>query len=355
MDTWAYPYRLPVFEKLSKQVKLNLFFSKPHPFDHLDKVLLSDFDVPSKSGRKCFAYMPIHLLWEKYDAYLVGQIGIQSTLGALLTTLVAKIRNKPLILWTDYIETEYYLKNKTVKRFFGDMVRRIFTSQCSAAMAFGKYTRSYLEKITQGRLKIFEVKQVVPEVCNPAPQSNQNKDKQRVVILYVGYLRKGKGLDTLIRAFKSLNRPEVVCILGGSGKEEAHLRQLASGIEDRVEFAGYIEGETKANLFASADIFVFPSNHDTWGLAINEAMYYGLPIIATSSSGAHELIDENGIVIPPCDEKALQTALEKLIDNKSLRIAMGEKSREIISHYGLDYGVNCFMKVINYVINDKNN
>ena len=350
MDTWAYPYRMPIFRELARQVRLDLFFTRPRPLDHLDEISSFGGNMPFRSGHLLFAYVPMHLLWEKHDVYFIGQIGVQSVLGAFLTMLVAQIRNKPLVLWTDYIETDFYKKTKPAKRFFGGFVRRAVVRRCAAAMAFGRYTADYLKSI-RSDLKLFEVKQVVPETCNPDPDLpvREAKYRDKVIVLSMGYLRKGKGLDFLIREFAEIADENSVLVICGSGKEEGNLKRLAAAYPDaQIEFPGHVEAAEKAKWFLMADVFVFSSEHDTWGLVVNEAMYYGLPVIVTDASGSHELVQDNGIIIPSRDGKALKSALNKLMSDAQIRAEMGKKSKQIISKYGTGYGVNAFMEVIRY-------
>ena len=350
MDTWAYPYRLPVFEQLHKRIEIEAFFSRPRPFDHLDAVPLEDYSFRIYCGHWVFALMPVHLLWRKYDVYMVGQIGVESVTGALFTLLVARLRNKPLILWTDYIETTYYKRVKKLKRFFGDFIRRTFVASCSAAIGFGSYTEKYLKKIGREGLPVFNIKQVVPETCHTAAATAECGARYagKTIILCVSYLRTGKGLDFLIETFKRMERRDAMLVIAGSGTEEERLKAVAGGSE-YIEFAGYIEGGRKSEYYALADIFVLPTEHDTWGLVVNEAMYYGLPVVVTDTAGASELVSDNGIVVESGNGPMLEHALTRLIEDKSLRRGMGNKSRSYIDQYGVEYAVNSFVEVIQHV------
>ncbi len=350
MDTWAYSYRLPVFEQLHKQVEIEVFFSRPKPFNHLDPVSLKDCSFKLYSGNWLFALMPVQLLWKKYDVYMVGQIGIQSVIGAFFTLLVSGLRKKPLVLWTDYIETEHYRKAKRIKKFFGDFIRGKFINRCAAAMGFGVYTENYLTKMGGGRLPIFNVVQVVPEVCNKDVGEVKKKAEYegKVVLLYMGYLRKRKGVDFLIKAFKEMERTDAVLIIAGSGEEERYLKRLACD-SGSIRFVGYVEGDEKAGYYSQADVFIMPTEHDPWGLVVNEAMYYGLPIIVTGAAGSSELVTDNGVVIESGNSSMLKDALVRLIEDEDLRKSMGKKSKTYISKYGVEYAANSFMQVIRCV------
>ena len=349
MDTWAYPYRLPVFENLHKQVEVEVFFSRPQPFDHLDNVSLADYTFKCHCGHWVFALAPIHLLWKKYDVYMVGQIGVESVIGAFFTLLVSRLRNKPLILWTDYIETDYYRATKKIKRFFGDCIRKSFLKSCFAAIGFGSYTEKYLKKIGREGLPVFNIKQVVPGECHGDARAGEREVvyADKVVVLCVSYLRIGKGLDFLIKAFKEMGRSDAVLVIAGSGADEQRLKKIA-GNSESIQFIGYVEGEKKAECYSLADVFVLPTEHDTWGLVVNEAMYYGLPIIVTDAAGASELVADNGVVIGSGNDRMLKGALQRLIEDEDLRKKMGKKSKAYISKCGTEYAVESFMKVIRY-------
>ena len=353
MDTWAYPYRLPVFECLHKQIEVEAFFSRLKPFDHRDSISMKGCSFRSYCGHWLFALMPVHLLWRKYDVYMVGQIGVESVAGAFFTLLVSRLRRKPLILWTDYIQTTYYRKTKMIKRLLGDFIRKIFLGYCSAAIGFGSYTERYLKRVGRKGLPIFNIKQVVPETCYFSPSCEMKKMHyaNKIVVLSVGYLRVGKGQDILIRTFKNMRRSDAVLVIAGSGVEEQKLKSLA-GDSEHIQFVGHLEDEQKAEYYAAADIFVLSTEHDTWGLVVNEAMHYGLPVIVTDAAGASELISDNGIVIQPGNEEMLRRALTRLIENESLRKKMGEKSKTYISPYGVEYAAASFARIIRQV-NDR--
>lgn len=350
MDTWAYPYRLPVFELIHRKVEIETFFSRPQSFDHLNEIDFENYSFKCYSGNWLFALIPIHLLWKKYDVYMVGQIGIESVIGAFFTLLVSALRNKPLVLWTDYIETDTYKRIKKIKRLAGDFIRTNFVRHCAAVIGFGSYTERYLKKIGPDNLRVFNMVQVVPEVCNrwPGDVEKPKQYKDKVVLLYMGYLRENKGVDFLIEVFRQMKRTDAMLIIAGSGKEEAKWKALAKGCK-AIQFVGHVADEEKARCYLQADIFVLPTEHDTWGLVVNEAMYYGLPVVVSDAAGASDLITDNGIVFESGNRKALQEVLTRLIEDNGLREKMGANSKSHIAEYGSEYAANQFLKVITYV------
>lgn len=351
LDTWAYPYRLPIFEELSKKVTLDVFFSKMRSKGRLWEVPMEKYKFNYEAGKAIKGLVPTKLLRNSYDLYIVGQLGIQSALGALFTLSIAKIHRKPLILWTDFIDTEYYGKKKSIKKFVGDLIRKFFVNSCTAAIAYGVLTKRYLETIISAKIKIFCDIQALPEEYFESGNVKKayTEYKNSRVILSVSYLRPEKGLRYLIKAFKKLNLRDTVLIIIGTGKEEKNLKSLAKD-DENIRFLGYKQGKEKAKYYSLADIFVLPSLHDPWGLVVNEAMYYGLPIVVTNTSGSSELVTDNGFVVEPGNSEALAIAIQKLMNNEELRKQMGKRSKEHIKKYNLEYAVNSFLKAIDFTM-----
>jgi glycosyltransferase involved in cell wall biosynthesis len=304
-----------------------------------------------EAGKAIKGLVPTKLLRNSYDLYIVGQLGIQSLLGALFTLLIAKIHRKPLILWTDFIDTEYYRKKKSIKKFVGDLIRKYFVNSCTAAIAYGVLTKRYLETIISAKIKIFCDIQALPEEYfeSNTVKKVHTEYKNSRVILSVSYLRLEKGLRYLIEAFKELNLRDTVLMIIGTGKEEKNLKLLAKD-DENIQFLGYKQGKEKAKYYSLADIFVLPSLHDPWGLVVNEAMYYGLPIVVTNTSGSLELVTDNGFVVEPGNSEALANAIWKLMNNEELRKQMGKRSKEHIEKYNLEYAVNSFLKAIDFTM-----
>jgi glycosyltransferase involved in cell wall biosynthesis len=94
-----------------------------------------------------------------------------------------------------------------------------------------------------------------------------------------------------------------------------------------------------AGLYRAADVFVFPTLGDPYGLVVNEAMAAGLPIISTTAAGEiHDRVvdDVNGLLVPPNDVGALRRAMEKLGERSDVRGVMGKRSEEAIRHHTVE-------------------
>jgi rhamnosyl/mannosyltransferase len=142
-------------------------------------------------------------------------------------------------------------------------------------------------------------------------------NRARATILFVGKLRKYKGVDCLLRAVQDI--PEILLRVVGNGEEFNNLKQLSNklGIDSRVIFLGNVPNEHLHEEYKNADIFVLPSidGSEAFGIVQAEAMSYGLPVINTDLPSSVPFVSLNGvtgITIPPGDSVALVSAIRKL-------------------------------------------
>ncbi len=153
----------------------------------------------------------------------------------------------------------------------------------------------------------------------------------QVVVCYVGRLAPEKDLSTLITAISQTQAQDVsmTLVLVGTGPEESKLRMQSAALGVRTHFAGFLEGEQLARVYASSDIFVLPSTSEPWGLVVNEAMEFGLPSIVSDRVGAKHLVThgENGFHFHAGDAQELSKLLLRLAQDPSLRKVFGNNSR----------------------------
>ena len=159
----------------------------------------------------------------------------------------------------------------------------------------------------------------------------------KVRILYLSRFDPKKGIDLLAKALGGLLQEgrhfELIMAGRGEGKYEEQVKAMlaASGVLPFTTFTGFVQGEEKAKVIASADLFVLPSYDENFGVAITEVMARGLPVVITDRINIHEEIKNAGagLVISPAVD-ALQRALRQLVDDESLRTEMGERGRVLV-------------------------
>jgi glycosyltransferase involved in cell wall biosynthesis len=154
-------------------------------------------------------------------------------------------------------------------------------------------------------------------------------NKNELKLLYVGRVSKEKNLEILVNAFKrlTLSRDDVRLFIVGDGPYKDQMLEGLKGTP--TVFTGYVHGEDLASIFASADLFVFPSTTDTFGNVVLEAQASGVPVIVTDQGGPKEnmIPGETGIVVRGDDEMALVSGLSELLSDRPLLKAMGTAAR----------------------------
>jgi glycosyltransferase involved in cell wall biosynthesis len=166
-------------------------------------------------------------------------------------------------------------------------------------------------------------------------------------VLFVGRLQARKRVDDLLRACASLSenlQPRLVIV--GEGPERANLESLAKAIYPRTEFVGPKFKHELAPYFAAADLFVLPG---TGGLAVQEAMSYGLPVVMGQGDGTNDDLvrPSNGWQIPPDDPGALKDALRAALSDVARLRAMGAESYRIAAEeINLEKMVAVFVDVL---------
>jgi glycosyltransferase involved in cell wall biosynthesis len=150
-------------------------------------------------------------------------------------------------------------------------------------------------------------------------------------LLFVGRLVHQKGLDLLLPALAQLQQLPWELVIIGDGPQREPLQQMAAelGLAERIRFAGWQRGADLEAEYQHANLFVLPSRHEGMPNVVLEAMASGLPVLATRIAGNEELVlpGETGELVPPENSAALQSALEHLLPDASLRQRMGKAGR----------------------------
>ncbi len=357
------PYRLPVFQRLSRAVDLRVVFAQGRTADRRWDVQLSECSfrhavLPHRTLRLGSAVqvvnpgLLVYLLRSDFEVAILGD-NRQTALSGLLISCVMLARRRPLIVWTGITPGDARMAHSGhgLQWLFA-IYRLSLFRRAASIVAYGTATRRYLVELGVPKGKVFSGTQVMPAGQLPLPAADKTALglADKTVVLSVNYLVPRKGLDVLIKAFLQVANPDDVLVLVGSGPEEEHLRSLAGG-EDRILFPGYQTGVNKTAWYAAADLFAFPTLHDPWGLVVNEAMAFGLPIIATDAAGCvPDLVRDNGMVVPVGDVDALADALAQLLASEALRRKMGQRSRAIIASFTVEFACDTFLRAINHVM-----
>lgn len=161
---------------------------------------------------------------------------------------------------------------------------------------------------------------------------------EKNMILYVGQFIHRKGLDVLLNAFSEINLSAELFLIGGVETEE-YRRIIKEKKIKNVHFIDFIQLDELKKYYLAADLFVLPTREDTWGLVVNEAMTYGLPVITTNRCVAGlELIEnnKNGYLISIEDVINLHEKIVFLLANPDLRDQIAKNNFFKIKDYNYE-------------------
>ena len=349
------PYRIPLFNALAKFDDLELyvfFFSKTVPmrqwripkekinFNY--KVLRGAITSCNHRGHVTFLNLSIisELLKGRHNVIIVG--GFQH-LTNWLAFIYSCLTRKSLILFS-----ESTLKDMRSGNIIKEWLKRLFVRYSSGYLVPGIPQVQYLLSLGAKRDKIWIAPNSVDSDLFSRALDQRKHDKAHIkqelgvkgeIILYVGRMIDEKGVADLIEVFLVVQRrcPLASLVLVGEGPDrkmyEAKCRRKNIS---NVIFTGFKEQEELSKYYAIADLFVFPTHTDPWGMVINEAMLAGLPIICSFAAGAADSLikqGENGFLHKPCDRGAMIDYICCLLNDRNLREVMGTRSKEIISSY----------------------
>ena len=169
------------------------------------------------------------------------------------------------------------------------------------------------------------------------------------IVMSAGELNKNKNHKVIIEAISQLEDKNIKYILCGKGAMRKKLEQLAEKykITEQIFFLGY--RKDVVDICSQADIFAFPSYREGLGLASLEAMYSGLPLIASRIRGVEDYVEsgKSGYLCPPDDSCAFAGAIRKLKKDKEFRIRCGEYNRKAVIPYCLENVKKEIIRILN--------
>lgn len=198
---------------------------------------------------------------------------------------------------------------------------------CDRIFVPSKYYRDLLvsKGVEEAKIRIFE-RGVDTELFSPYKRQENFWQKLGIkvhgkVILYVGRVSKEKNLDTFVEVAKTF--PQHTFVVVGDGP---YRQQLEENKPQNLHLVGYLVGEDLATAYASADIFLFPSETETYGQVVLEAMASGLPVVVSGRGGAGERVTDglNGFVAFSFQDYIQK--LEMLLKDHQLRERIGNRA-----------------------------
>lgn len=237
------------------------------------------------------------------------------------------------------------------------LARRKMVQMADAFVANSQAGKAYLTQVLGAEAnRVFCRPFLVPSVqallqCPEAEAPELAPDIQRPVFLYVGQIIPRKGLKTLLEAcvlLKQQGYENYTLMVVGDGEQRPELEAYAqvSGLEHQVQWIGKVPYRCLGAYFQFADVFVFPTYEDIWGMVLTEAMAFGKPVICSKGAGAVEMVKdgENGFSFEPGRPYHLTQCMYRFLADKILIQKMGKKSFQIMNQYTPKYATNSFLE-----------
>jgi glycosyltransferase involved in cell wall biosynthesis len=187
-----------------------------------------------------------------------------------------------------------------------------------------------------------------PETFNPKHRDTAMWAKHGVKephrILYCGRVSPEKNLGLLADAFRTLckTRRDVALIIAGDGPYLVEMTKQLAGLP--AYFLGYQNDTQLGPIYASSDLFIFPSRTDTMGQVVIEAQASGLPVLVTNEGGPQEVMDHDvtGLVLPATDAAAWAKAIDALLDDEMRRQRMSRTAPQRMSRFSVEKTFEAF-------------
>ena len=254
------------------------------------------------------------------------------TLGAIGIYYVEKLKLPCLATFHTDLAAYAPMYQLPYMEEFVNAVTNMVYSRADRILAPSRSSRFQLKKIGLKNVGVFG--RGVDHVLFDPAKANKDKlkeiglDPSKKTIAYVGRLAEEKSIPQLITSYKELKakHDDIQLLLIGDGPAREGLEKDLKDTKDWA-FAGLKKGEELAELFASADIFAFPSKTETFGQVVQEAMASGLPVVGFDSPGVRDLVQDTFTGFLAYDQTSFTQSIEKLFDTE-LRTKLSTNARE---------------------------
>jgi glycosyltransferase involved in cell wall biosynthesis len=176
-------------------------------------------------------------------------------------------------------------------------------------------------------------------------------------LLYTGNIKPHKNIERLIQAFGELKRRAgfddlKLIIIGDEIQRYGSLRRAVetSGVRQDVRFFGFVPDSTLASLYRLANVFVFPSLYEGFGLPPLEAMACGTPVVTSRLSSLPEVVDEAAVLVDPYDVTDIASGIERLLTDEELRQTLIDRGHARANHFSWDRSVKAILSVYREVL-----
>ncbi len=175
-------------------------------------------------------------------------------------------------------------------------------------------------------------------------------------LLYMGRLKRYKRVDLIIRALARLRdsgHAGIRLVVGGRGDYDASLHALARrlGVDDAVDFAGYVSEDEKLRLLQRSWVHLLTSPKEGWGISNLEAAACGTPSVASDSPGLRDSVADGrtGFLVPHGDVAAIADRVRAIVEDPALRERLGTQAREFAERHSWEHAADLTERHLEHV------
>jgi glycosyltransferase involved in cell wall biosynthesis len=365
------PYRLPLFKDIGKHCDLLVLFCSQIAENRSWDLTIGPTTFRYKFLKKLrlgfFILNPgilPFLLTHKADVYVIID-NEENFFSNIFTVYLAKLFKRPYVLWSGHIPTEAPtihpidfhggifhkpIFKRLINVFFAKSNQYLYKNAASF-LAYSPTTKRYLIKHGVKNSKIVVGTQAMSQTLLPEVSEMVKLNRRKLQLLYIGYLRPEKGINTLIDAIHQLDSSKVDLHIVGEGPQLASLKKLANS-RDNIFFHSYANSKERANWYATADLTVLPTFYDPWAHTVTESLYYGTPVVVTSSAAASTVIrnGKNGYVFTAGDSGELVSIVRTLSKQKANAMKQYIRSSNQSRLYNVSADADNFGKAISLAV-----
>jgi len=271
--------------------------------------------------------------------------------AGILGRLAAWMARVPIIIHTPHGHVFYGHFGRSLSRIFLQMEKLLATITHHQIALTPEESNDYLNLGVSkpGKTTVIHSGVDLQQFSKGAKQHTRKREElgipsDSLVIGYVGWLIPIKGVTYLVSAMAKVAEkyPKSLLVLVGKGddkgEEEIKLKEQVerAGLESKVRFLGWRSDVDE--IMGCCDIFVLPSLNEGMGRVLVEAMAAGLPIVASRVGGIPDLVEDgkNGLLVPPADASALESAISDLLADKKNRKRMGKAGKKMCRPYSAE-------------------
>lgn len=351
------PYRIGWADELAKNNEVVFAYTKDKDAERNDEWLVK------KSKRSQMVKLPatiiknhaVSLSVVRYIRNHPADIIIFDGYGVvpnMLGMLYMKSKNKNYFINVDGVQTG------VIEKIFKRQVKKFLFKPNARFLCGSDYTAEWIKTygIEDNKIYVHNFSSIYKDDILNDVMSKDEKSALRIklgikdkpTIIAVGRFLDWKQFDKLIEAFEPLDEMAQLLLIGEGSEECVYKDIIKQKKLSNVKIIQFLRYEELKNYYMAADLFVLPSNNEVWGLVINEAMCFGLPVIVSNRCvGGLALVENgnNGYIYPFDRGDILRNYLINLVQDETLRIQMGQHSLKIIKDFTIEHMASAHMKV----------